>query len=126
MCHWGTVIKGGSDTMTAKEIFLELLKPDGRPERQLVQYEALEMVVAHPIGAYIRPGFRPGASITDRWGVRTDWPLDAPGAMPHVTQENKVIKDITHWRLLEHDTLEEAELAPILKGATLPTAAKLH
>ena len=88
--------------MTAREIFLELLKPDGRPERQLVQYEALEMVVAHPIGAYIRPGFRPGASITDRWGVRTDWPLDAPGAMPHVTQENKVIKDITHWRDYVH------------------------
>ncbi len=88
--------------MTAKEIFLELLKPDGRPERQLVQYEALEMVVAHPIGAYVRPGFRPGASITDRWGVRTDWPLDAPGAMPHVTQENKVIKDITHWRDYVH------------------------
>ena len=88
--------------MTPKEIMLELLRPDGRPERQLVQYEALEMVVAHPIGAYIRPGFRPGASITDRWGVRTDWPLDAPGAMPHVTQENKVIKDITRWHDYVH------------------------
>ncbi len=88
--------------MTPKEIMLELLRPDGKPERQLVQYEALEMVVAHPIGAYIRPGFRPGASITDLWGVRIDWPLDAPGAMPHVTQENKVIKDITRWRDYVH------------------------
>ena len=88
--------------MTAKEIFLELLKPDGRPERQLVQYEALQMAVMHPIGSYIRPGFMPGATITDRWGVELQWPEDAPGSMPHVTQENKVIKDITHWRDYVH------------------------
>lgn len=88
--------------MTAKEIFLELLKPDGKPERQLIQYEALQMVVMHPIGGYIRPGFRPGASITDLWGTRIDWPVDAPGSMPNVTQENKVIKDITHWRDYVH------------------------
>ncbi len=88
--------------MTAKEIFLELLKPDGKPERQLIQYEALQMVVMHPIGGYIRPGFRPGASITDLWGTRIDWPADAPGSMPNVTQDNKVIKDITHWRDYVH------------------------
>ena len=28
-----------------KEIFLELLKPDGKPERQLKQYEALTMAL---------------------------------------------------------------------------------
>ena len=28
---------------TAKEIFLEMLKPDAQPERQLKQYEALHM-----------------------------------------------------------------------------------
>ena len=33
--------------MTAKEIFLELLKPDGKPERQLIQYEALQMEGFH-------------------------------------------------------------------------------
>lgn len=86
----------------AKEIFHELLKPDGRPERQLIQYEALQMVVMHPIGGYIRPGFRPGATIQDRWGTVIDWPIDAPGSMPNVTQENKVIKDITHWRDYVH------------------------
>lgn len=88
--------------MTPKEILLELLKPDGRPDRQLIQYEALEMVVMHPIGAYIRPGFRPGATIQDLWGTTIDWPVDAPGSMPNVTQENKVIKDITHWRDYVH------------------------
>ena len=29
---------------TPKEIFLELLRPDGQPERQLRQYEALSLI----------------------------------------------------------------------------------
>lgn len=88
--------------MTAKEIFLELLKPDGRPERQLIQYEALQMALGDPIGAYLHRGRRPGATITDLWGTVIEWPADAPGSMPHVTQENKVIKDITRWRDYVH------------------------
>ena len=33
---------------TPKEIFLELIKPDGQPERQLCQYEALHMCLTDP------------------------------------------------------------------------------
>lgn len=33
--------------MTAKEIFLELLKPDGQPDRLLRQYEALHMCLGN-------------------------------------------------------------------------------
>lgn len=88
--------------MTAKEIFLELLKPDGRPERQLVQYEALQMALGDPIGRYLHQGRMPGATITDRWGTVIDWPADAPGSMPIVTEDNKVIKDITRWREYVH------------------------
>ena len=88
--------------MTAKEIFLELLKPDGKPERQLVQYEALQMALGDPIGAYLHMGRMPGATITDRWGTVIEWPADAPGSMPLVTDENKVIKDITRWREYVH------------------------
>ena len=88
--------------MTAKEIFLELLKEDGKPERQLVQYEALQMALGDPIGGYLHMGRRPGATITDLWGTVVDWPADAPGSMPIVTEENKVIKDITHWRDYVH------------------------
>ena len=29
--------------MTPRELFLELLKPDGQPDRQLCQHEALHM-----------------------------------------------------------------------------------
>ena len=88
--------------MTAKEIFLELLKPDGKPERQLVQYETLQMALGDPIGRYLHQGRRPGATITDHWGTVIDWPADAPGSMPLVTDENKVIKDITRWREYVH------------------------
>ena len=88
--------------MTPKEIFLELLKPDGKPERQLVQYEALQMVLGDPIGRYLHQGRRPGATITDHWGTVIEWPADAAGSMPLVTEENKVIKDITRWRDYVH------------------------
>lgn len=88
--------------MTAKETFLELLKPDGRPGRQLVQYEALQMALGDPIGRYLHQGRMPGATITDHWGTVIDWPADAPGSMPLVTDENKVIKDITRWRDYVH------------------------
>ena len=88
--------------MTAKEIFLELLKPDGRPGRQLIQYEALQMAPGDPIGRYLHRGRMPGATITDLWGTVIDWPADAPGSMPIVNDENKVIKDITHWKDYVH------------------------
>ena len=35
--------------MTPKQLFLEMLKPDGKPERQLVQYEALSFIMPDPI-----------------------------------------------------------------------------
>lgn len=88
--------------MTAKEIFLELLKPNGRPERQLAQYEALQMALGDPAGGFLHKGRRPGATITDLWGTVIEWPEDAPGSMPLVTEENKVIKDITRWRDYVH------------------------
>ena len=46
---------------TAKEIFLEMLKPGAQPERQLKQYEALHMCLYDPINTYLRGGM--GAAI---------------------------------------------------------------
>ena len=43
-----------------------------------------------------------------------------------VLKANKSILDNLAKSLLEHETLEESDLAPLLKGATLPAAAKLH
>ena len=39
--------------MTAKEIFYEMLKPDGKSERLLKQYEALQLYRFDPVNAYL-------------------------------------------------------------------------
>lgn len=43
-----------------------------------------------------------------------------------VLKANKKALDELAAALLEHETLEEKELEPLLKGTTLPTSAKLH
>ncbi len=88
--------------MTPAELFLENLKPDGRPDRQLKQYEALHILFDNPMDAYLRGNRVPGSTSVDRWGTTILFPEDAPGAMPHITEETKVCPDITHWRDYVH------------------------
>ena len=83
--------------MQPKEILFELLKKDGRPERQLCQFEAFKSV-RDPIGRYLREDVARGKRAKNKWGVTIDFPEDAPGSMPLITPETKVLKDITHWR----------------------------
>ena len=87
---------------TPKEIFLELLKPDGKPERQLVQYEALAVQIPDPIFLYIREGSRPGVTTKDKWGTTILFPEGDPGPTPLITPETKVCPDITRWREYVH------------------------
>ena len=84
--------------MTAKEIFLEMLKPDGKPERLLDQYEALCLWLFDPVNGYLMNGRAPGMTRKDRWGVTISWPADHPGQQPITTDELKVLKDITKWK----------------------------
>ena len=88
--------------MTAKEIFLELLKPDGKPERALVQYEPLQMILPDPIMMYLMGHRNPGGVSVDRWGTTILFPEGAPGPTPHITPENKVCPDVTRWREFVH------------------------
>ncbi len=88
--------------MTPAELFLENLKPDGKPDRQLKQYEALYILFENPMDAYLRGDRSPGTTTVDRWGTTILFPEDAPGAMPHITEETKVCPDITHWRDYVH------------------------
>lgn len=39
-----------------------------------------------------------GTESYDQWGTHILFPEDAPAAVPHVTSENQVVKDITEWR----------------------------
>ena len=87
---------------TPKEIFLELLKPDGRPERVLKQYEALHMCLNDPINTYLRGNRRRGSVSRDRWGTTISFPADAPGAIPVHTDDLTVCPDVTHWEETVH------------------------
>ena len=88
--------------MTPKQIFLEMLKPDGRPDRQLKQYEALHLVLTDPINRYLRGNRVKGSVSKDRWGTTILFPEDAPGATPHITAQDKVCPDVTRWREFAH------------------------
>lgn len=81
---------------------MELLKPDGRPERQLKQYEAIQVIFQEPANGYLRGNRKRGSVSVDRFGTTILFPEDAPGATPHITDENKVLKDITRWRDFVH------------------------
>ncbi len=88
--------------MTAKEIFLEMLKPDGKPDRLLDQYEALCLWLFDPVNGYLMNGRGPGTTRKDRWGVTISWPEDHPGQQPITTEDLKVLKDITKWKEVVH------------------------
>ena len=87
---------------TPKEIFLELLKPNGRTERVLKQYEALYMCLNDPINTYLRGNRRRGSVSRDRWGTTISFPADAPGAIPVHTDDLTVCPDVTHWEETVH------------------------
>ena len=84
--------------MNAKEIFLEMLKPDAKPERLLDQYEAINLWRMDPVNGLLMAGLGPGLTGVNPWGVTITWPADHPGMQPVVNDETRVLSDITRWR----------------------------
>ena len=97
---------------TPKGIFLELIKPDGQPERQLCQYEALHMCLTDPINTYLRGNRKRGSVSKDRWGTTISFPEDAPGPIPVHTPKLTVCPDVTHWK----DTVHVPDLSVCSEG----------
>jgi hypothetical protein len=77
---------------------LETIKPGGKPDRLVNQYEPVSLILPDPILLYERGGVARGKTFVDPWGVTFGWPEDQPAAAPFHTEENRVIKDIAHWR----------------------------
>ena len=102
---------------TPKEIFLELLKPNGRPERVLKQYEALHMCLNDPINTYLRGNRRRGSVSRDRWGTTISFPADAPGAIPVHTEDLTVCPDVTRWE----ETVHAPDLAANCAAGVMPS-----
>ena len=85
--------------LTPKQNFLETLKKDGHPDRLVKQYEYGFYLPGDPINTSIRPPFYQGMpEQQDAFGTTFIWPAGYISSMPHVTEANKVIPDITEWK----------------------------
>jgi uroporphyrinogen-III decarboxylase len=88
--------------MTPKELFLETIKKDGSPDRLPVQWEALGPVMNDPLTKFTRGNRQRGKNTRDRWGTMIYFPENAPGPMPHITDDDKVCPDVTEWEKYVH------------------------
>jgi uroporphyrinogen-III decarboxylase len=84
--------------LTQRKNLMETLKKDGKPDRIISQYEPFAVNMSDPVQNFTRGNRARGRTTKDRWGTEITWPEDQPGAMPHITNENKVLPDITNWR----------------------------
>jgi hypothetical protein len=84
--------------LTPKQNLLELLKPQGKPDRLVNQYQPFVAMMEDPCGKFTRGNRMKGLTTKDRWGTEIAWPEGQFAAMPHVTAENKVLPDITRWQ----------------------------
>lgn len=94
---------------TPKENFLRTVEKNN-PDRLVNDYEAFAVIRNDPITNLDRGIRIKGQSIVDVFGTSIIWPENQPAAMPHVTAENKVIKDITNWKnevkLPDYDSMD--------------------
>ena len=85
--------------LSAKQNFLETIKPNGNPDRLVKQFEGTVFLPGDPVNTFVRGVRTPGMPpMQDLWGTTIVWELGTPGAMPHVTEANKVVRDVTTWR----------------------------
>ncbi len=109
--------------LTPKQNLLETLKRGGKPDRIVKQFEGTTFLPGDPVNNFVRGVRSPGMDpITDLWGTTIVWPKDSIGAMPHVTEETKVVRDITCWRdftkvpdLIANCTPDVADWEPFFK-----------
>ena len=82
-------------------------------------FDLMDALVILPDPMLLAGGKRPenGGEYKDNWGVTYMWKPGAPGAHPHVTPENAVIKDITKWK--------EQVVFPSLEGLDWSMAKKV-
>ncbi len=81
--------------MTPKENVMAILNRTS-PDKYI---DIMDAVVLLPDPAMLEGRIpQDGKEYKNAWGVTYQWMPGAPGAHPHVTPENAVIKDIEHWR----------------------------
>lgn len=89
--------------MNKKENWLRLIKKDN-PGWIGTPWEAFKgnffgnIFAIDPITKAVSGNRSTDAPYKDAWGTTWIWHEGEPGATPHITQENKVLKDVTKWK----------------------------
>ena len=82
--------------LTKKQNLLETIR-GGHPDRYVNQFEYLSLVL-DPVTAAGLGTVKKGGFFMNGWGVRMEFPQDAPGPFPNNAEEYLVVKDIAKWR----------------------------
>lgn len=109
--------------LTPKQNLLETLKNNGNHDRLVNQYQPFVLTMNDPVYKFVRGNRVRGVTSKDVWGTEITWPEDQHAAMPHVTEENKVLKDVTRWRELLVPDLAAAAKDPAAWEPALQDAA---
>jgi uroporphyrinogen-III decarboxylase len=82
--------------LTKKQNFLETLKPDGKPDRLVNDYEFVVPVMIDPLQRYTRGMRKKGCTTKDRWGTTYLWPETQMFAFP--SEDDLVCPDVAEWK----------------------------
>lgn len=83
--------------LSQKANVLETIKKGGQPDRLTNCYRSFKVVGGDPVFQFLRGNRICGTNSYDRWGTYISFPEDQPAAIPIVTRENQVIRDIEAW-----------------------------
>ena len=84
--------------LSPKENLLETIRKGGHPERLPVCFSPFRPIGGDPVFQFVRGNRVRGTNSYDRWGTYISFPEDQPAAIPIVTPENQVIRNIEEWR----------------------------
>ena len=82
--------------LTAKQNFLETLKPDGKPDRLVNDYEFVKPVMVDPVHRFTRGNRKKGFTTKDQWGTTYLWPETQMFAFP--SEDDLVCPDVAEWK----------------------------
>lgn len=80
----------------------ENLRSGKTTETLINEWAPFALVMSDPVNTYLRANRQRGKVTYDPFGAAFIWPEDQISGMPHVTENNKVIPDITRWREFLH------------------------
>ena len=84
--------------LSPKENLLETIRRGGHPERLPVCFTPFRPIGGDPVFQFVRGNRVRGTNSYDRWGTYISFPENQPAAIPIVTPENQVIRNIEEWR----------------------------